>query len=479
MHKQLAVLGGGPGGYAAAFLAADLGLDVALIDAEPRLGGTCLLRGCIPSKALLHVAGALDTVRRLDQQWGISYGSPSIDIEKIRSRQSQLIAGLSNGLSQLAKRRKVEVISARGRFIDSSTLELFPTSEPAPEGTDEPIRQLTFDHAIVATGSGPTPLPGDPCRSPRIWNSSRALQIPEIPASLLIIGGGYIGLELGTVYAELGSRVSVVEMTDALLPGVDADLVRPLARRLKHLFNDRIHLSSRITQLAESDDEIQATWDSANGTVSESFSNVLVAIGRRPATDGLRLDRTGAQLDHCGFVRCDARQRTDDSRILAIGDVAGEPMLAHHAVHQAKIAVETLLELDTTATTDFVPAVVFTDPEIAWVGLTERAAREAGTAYRPAVYPWAASGRAQAIGRTDGLTKWLVDTESEKLLGCGIVGHGAAEMISEATLAIERQLTARDVADTIHPHPTLSETLTNAAEVFYGSAIDIYKPRRT
>ncbi len=473
MHSQLVVLGGGPGGYAAAFIAADEGLEVTLVEQDPRLGGTCLLRGCIPSKALLHVARVMSEVEELGSDWGVRYGRPEIRLEQVRARKEQVIEKMSAGLAQLAKRRKVRVLHARGTFVDSSTLAL--------EGDDANLPDdghLTFDHLILATGSlvaRPGSLSID---SPRVMDSTGALDLVDVPESLLVIGGGYIGLEMGTVYAHLGSQVSIVELTDGLLPGADRDLVRPLQQRLKQLTADRIYLNTRVGSLGERGNQVEVAFEGPGKYGTERYDRVLVAVGRRPNTENLGLGNTQVQLDRRGFVLCDEQQRTADPRILAIGDVAGEPMLAHKASHEAKVAVEAMLGKPVVFEPAAIPAVVFTDPEIAWAGYTEEVAKQERIPYETAVYPWAASGRAQALGRAEGMTKWLIDPETQRLLGCGIVGPGAGDLISEAVLAIEMGCVARDVTDSIHPHPTLSETLMNAGEVFFGTAVEIYKPRR-
>lgn len=472
MHSQLVVLGGGPGGYAAAFLAADHGMEVTIVESESRLGGTCLLRGCVPSKALLHVARVIAETEELGGQWGVEFSRPSIDLETLRARKEKLVATLSGGLGQLAKRRKVRVIQARGVFVNSTTLQL---ENRVGDGVEDAI---TFDRAIVATGSVPATIPALTISSPRVLNSSSALQLEQIPESLLVIGGGYIGLELGTVYAQLGSQVSVVELTDGLLPGADRDLVKPLQRRLNALLDNRIHLNTKVVRLTDVGDGVEVEMDRQGESVVERYSHVLVSVGRKPAADRLGLEQTGVRVHANGFVVADAYGRTADPHILAIGDVAGEPLLAHKATHQAKLAVGALCGETAAANSHAVPAVVFTDPEIAWAGLTETEAREVEREYTVALYPWAASGRAHSLGRPDGLTKWLIEPGTDRLIGCGICGPGAGELIGEAVLAIDRQCTVAEIADAIHPHPTLSETLMNAADVYLGNAIEIYKPRR-
>ncbi len=473
MHTQLAVLGGGPGGYAAAFLAADQGLEVTIIEARPKLGGTCLLSGCIPSKALLHVARVLGEVGQLEADWGVRFGQPAIDVDLVRARKQKIIDTLSGGLHQLAKRRKVRVVEARGVLEDSSTLRLEGEHESIPEEG-----RLTFDHLILATGSLPAAPGSLAVDSPRVMDSTGALELEDVPERLLVVGGGYIGLEMGTVYAALGSEVSVVEMTPGLLPGVDRDLVKPLLRRMKTLFDDRIYFNTKVVSVVDLGETVEVGFEGADKEGLEAYDRVLVAVGRRPNSQGLGLEKTDVALDDRGFVVCDESQRTADSKILAIGDVAGDPMLAHKASHEAKVAVETVLGRAAEFSPAAIPAVVFTDPEIAWAGLTAEQAKSEGRDVTVALYPWAASGRAQALGRTEGLTKWIIDPESDRLLGCGIVGAGAGELIAEAVLALEMGCEVRDVAESIHPHPTLGETLMNAGEVYFGTAIEIYKPKR-
>ncbi|MEX0714532.1 MAG: dihydrolipoyl dehydrogenase [Pirellulales bacterium] len=471
MHTQLAVLGGGPGGYAAAFLAADLGMEVVLIENEPRLGGTCLLKGCIPSKALLHVAKVISEAREMTD-WGVVFGKPLLDVDAMRARKEKVIQTLSNGLKQVAKQRKVRVLQARGVFEDSQTLRL---EGGDPSGRDGD--RLTFEHCILATGSLPAKMAAFDLPTDRVMDSTSALELPDIPESLLVVGGGYIGLEMGTVYAELGTKVTVVELTGGLLPGADRDLVKPLHARLKHLF-EAILLDTKVESLADKGSEIEVLFKGPDGPRRQRFSRVLVSVGRRPNSGGIGLENTKVKLDQRGFVLIDRQQRTDDPHILAIGDVAGEPMLAHKATHEGKVAVEALhggtAEFDALA----IPAVVFTDPELAWAGLTEEQAKSEGREVEVARYPWAASGRAQSLGRTEGLTKLVVDPATERVLGIGLVGPGAGELVAEGVLAIEMGCTVRDMTESIHPHPTLSETLGAAGEVYLGVATDLYKPRR-
>jgi dihydrolipoamide dehydrogenase len=473
MHSKLVVLGGGPGGYAAAFLAADEGLEVTLVEADARLGGTCLLRGCIPSKALLHVARVIAEVDELRHDWGVVYPAAAIDINKVRERKEKVIMTLSGGLKQLAKRRNVKVIHARGVFESSTTLKLEGDDASIPED-----RRLTFDHCILATGSSPAMPPAFNIGSDRVMDSTGALNLADLPKSLLVIGGGYIGLEMGTVYAQLGSQVSVVELTDGLLPGADRDLVKPLHKRLNTLLQERIFLNTKVGSLGLRDNQVEVAFEGPGKFGVERYDRVLVSVGRRPNSKGFGLENTQVKIDPKGFVEVDHSLRTADPNILAIGDVAGEPMLAHKATHEGRAAVEVVLGKAVTFDKLAIPAVVFTDPEIAWAGLTEDQAKKDGRKYEAAVYPWGASGRAVALGRTEGLTKVLVDPDTERVLGVGIVGAGAGELIAEAFLAIEMGCEVTDLTETIHPHPTLSETLMNAGETFFGTATEIYKPKR-
>jgi dihydrolipoamide dehydrogenase len=471
MDSQLVVLGAGPGGYAAAFLAADLGMQVTLIDREPRLGGVCLLRGCIPSKALLHVAKTIAEAEHM-ADWGVAFPKPTIDINAMRARKEKVIATLTGGLAQLAKKRNVRVIQARAEFLDSQTLQLEPVD-------DKPLDdyRVRFEHCILATGSSPTKIPALDLPTDRVMNSTGGLELPDVPESLLIVGGGYIGLELGTVYASLGSRVSVVEMTDGLLPGTDRDLVKPLQKRLEKEF-EAIYLNTKVAALKDKGSSIEVTFEGDVEKKVQAYSRVLVAVGRRPNSRNFGLENTKVEVNDRGFVVVDNQQRTDDPHILAIGDVAGEPMLAHKAAHEGKVAVEVLAGHEAVFAPRAIPAVVFTDPEIAWAGLTQTEAKKQGRNVEVVQFPWGASGRAQAVGRTEGLTKWLVEPETERVVGCGIVGVGAGDLISEAVLAIEMGASLRDLTDSIHPHPTLSETLSFAAEVYYGTATDLYRPKR-
>lgn len=471
IHSKVVVLGGGPGGYAAAFMAADLGLETTIVEADPRLGGTCLLRGCIPSKALLHVAKVMSEAAEM-AEWGIEFTKPKISVDRVRARKEKVIDTLTGGLAGLAKRRNVRVINARGIFVDSQTLQL----EGGDKSTYENER-LTFDHCILATGSVPAMPKMFQIDSPRVMDSTGALALEDVPESLLVIGGGYIGLEMGTVYAELGSKVTVVELLDGLLPGADRDLVKPLEKRLRERFAG-IHLSTKVIELKPAGGKVEVVTEGAEFSGVHPFDRVLVSIGRRPVSSGIGLENTKVKVNDKGFVVVNDEQKTADPHILAIGDVAGEPMLAHKASHEGKVAAEVLAGRPAAFEPQAIPAVVFTDPEIAWAGLTVNEAERAGRDYTTAIYPWQASGRAIANGRTDGMTRWVIDPSSDRVLGCGIVGSGAGELIAEAVVAIEMGCTIRDVADSIHPHPTLSETLAFAAEVHLGTATEVYRPKR-
>ena len=447
---DVAVLGGGPGGYSAAFRCAELGLETVVVDAGKRLGGACLYEGCIPSKALLHVAAVIGETLRA-REFGLDFGEPRISLDPLRKWKAERVVGkLSRGLASVAKAKGVQVIGGRGAFEDSRSIRV---------GGDEP-QVVRFKHAIIATGSVPSRAPGFDHESERIMDSTAALDLPEIPERLLVIGGGYIGLELGQVYAALGSRVTVVEMTDGLLPGADRDLVQPLARRCEKLFA-AVHLTSKVTALKESGSAIEA---SIEGQATQSFDRVLVAVGRRAVSDGLGLETTKVRIGERGVLPIDPRCRTADPHIYAVGDVTGDPMLAHRAMRQGKVAAEVIAGRPSAFDNAAVPAVVFTDPEVAWCGLMEADAQREGRAIKVAKFPWAASGRAATIGRGDGLTKLIVDAASGRVMGAGIVGPGAGELIAEAALAIETAATAEDLALTIHAHPTLSESLMEAAE---------------
>jgi dihydrolipoamide dehydrogenase len=447
---DVVVVGGGPGGYAAAFRCAELGLETIVVDEGRRLGGACLFEGCIPSKALLHAAGVIAEAERA-REIGIEFGPPRVSLETLRTWKDERVVGkLARGLASVAKGKGVEVLGGRAVFEDSRQLRV--------EG-DEP-QKLRFAHVVVATGSSPRALPGVDVRSDRVMDSTMALGIVDVPARMLVVGGGYIGLELGQVYAALGSRVTVVEMTDGLLPGVDRELVQPLARRCGKMF-DAIRLGARVTALTERGTAIEAVIE---GQGTETFDRVLVAVGRAPRSAGLGLETTRAQLDAGGHLVVDGTCRTADVHVYAVGDVTGEPMLAHRALRQGHVAAEAIAGRPAAFDNVAVPAVVFTDPEVAWCGLTESEAARTGQTVDVARFTWSASGRAATLGRADGLTKLVLATGSRRVLGVGIVGPGAGELIGEATLAVEAALTAEDVAATIHAHPTLGESLMEAAQ---------------
>lgn len=471
---QLVVIGGGPGGYAAAFQAADLGLDVTLVSADARLGGVCLLRGCIPSKSLLHVARLVHEANAA-KSWGIRFGKPKIDLEALRKWKQGIVDKLTAGLGELCRHRGVKVLTASAKFLDPDTLALEWPEGPA-ENPEQPSR-LRFEHAIVATGSLPALPKALDVGDPRVMDSTAALELGEIPRSLLVVGGGYIGLEMGTVYAALGSEVTVVELTAGLLPGVDRDLVRPLHQELEKQFA-AIHLETMVEGLRPETDGIVAVLGGKDAPGEARFDRLLVSVGRRPRSDGLGLENTRVDVDKRGFIQVDERLRTADPHILAIGDVAGEPMLAHKATREGKVAAEVVAGKPAVFDNVAIPAVVFTDPEVAWCGLTETEARAAGRDVSVARFPWGASGRALTLSRPEGLTKLLFDPKSERLLGVGLVGAGAGELIAEGALAVEMAAVARDVADTIHAHPTLSETVGEAAEAFLGQATHLWRPKR-
>ncbi len=463
--KQLVVIGAGPGGYPAAFLAADLGMDVTLIDMEANPGGVCLYRGCIPSKALLHIARLLSETREA-AQWGITFSEPTLDLDKIRAWKNSVVQKLTGGLGQLSKQRKIHYIQGRARFLGPNKLAI--------QKADGSTEELAFAHAILAAGSRPAVIPGLP-NSPAIWDSSAALNLESIPKSLLIIGGGYIGLELGSVYATLGSNVTVVEMMPGLLPGADRDLVLPLAKRLEKLFA-AILLNTKVAEIKEDGGRIRVRFDGpAVKEPEQVFDRVLVSVGRKPNSSDLGLENTGVRIDAKGFVAIDGQRRTAEPTIFAIGDLAGEPMLAHKATHEARVAVEAISGKKSVFDPRAIPGVVFTDPEVAWCGLTETQADRDKIPFTTARFPWAASGRATTLGRSDGVAKLIVDPETERILGVGLCGPGAGELIAEGTLAIEMGATAKDLALTIHPHPTLSETVMEAAEVFFGHSTHVYR----
>lgn len=464
---QLVVIGGGPGGYTAAFYAADLGMQVTLVDPAVNPGGVCLYRGCIPSKALLHVANVLNEAKHADA-WGISFGAPKIDIDRLRAFKTRVVNQLTGGLGQLSKQRKVTYVRGTAAFRDAKSVEI--TNDDGSRGT------LAFEHAIIATGSHPSSVPGLSIDSARLMDSTSALDLPDIPKSLLVIGGGYIGLELGTVYAALGTRVTVVEMTGGLLPGADRDLVNILAKRIDSMC-EAVLLNTKVVSMTEQKDGVAVTFESAEGRKDQTFERVLVSVGRRPSPIA-GVEKTGVVVNRRGFVEVDAQRRTAEPSIYAVGDVAGEPMLAHKAFHEARVAVEAIAGRKVAYEPLAIPAVVFTDPELAWCGLSENDAQQQRREVTVARFPWGASGRSLTLDRSDGMTKLVLDPRTERILGVGIVGPGAGELIAEGVLAVEMGATAADLKLSIHPHPTLSETVMESAEVFFGHATHVYRPRR-
>ena len=466
---QVVVVGAGPGGYAAAFLAADLGLSTALVDPEVNPGGVCVYRGCIPSKALLHVADLLDESKHA-REWGIGFGEPSIDVAKLRDFKNRVVQRLTNGTGQLVKHRKIQYLQGYAEILDPHRLKVKLES-----GKDE---ELQFEHAILATGSVPAIPPMLKVDDPRVMDSTGALDLPDVPKSLLVVGGGYIGLELGTVYAALGSAVTVVEMTSGLLPGADRDLVDVLAKRVSQTMA-KVLLDTKVVKVVPEADGVRVSFEGKDSPAEQRFDRVLVAVGRRPNSKIPGLERTSVQVDQRGFIVVDEQRRTHEPSIFAIGDVVGEPMLAHKASHEGRVAAEVIAGENVAFAPRAIPGVVFTDPELAWAGLTEAQAAKENRPVTIAKFPWAASGRAITLDRTDGLTKLIIDPESERILGVGLVGPGAGELIAEGVLAIEMGANATDLKLSIHPHPTLTETMMEAAEVFFGQATHVYRPKRT
>lgn len=453
---QLVIIGAGPGGYAAAFKAAELGLEVTIIDPEANPGGVCLHRGCIPSKALLHVAKVVNEASEA-AEIGVTFGKPKIDVEKVRAWKDEVIGKLTGGLGAKVKARKLTYVRGMARFKNNTTLLV--KTKAGEEG------EMAFTHAIIATGSRPVMLPGVEA-SARIVNSTGALELPDVPKSMLVVGGGYIGLELGSAYAAMGSAVSVVEMTNGLLPGVDRDLVSVLKRRIEKKFA-AIMMNTKVANLKETKTGVMVTFEDKKGTRKQKFDRVLIAIGRRPNTENLGLENTNITLDERGFVPVDGQRRSTEANIFAIGDIAGEPMLAHKAYSEANVAAETIAGYKAQYDPRAIPAVVFTDPELAWCGLTETEAREQKIKVKTAKLPWRSLGRTLTLGRDDGLTKLIVDPETDRILGVAMAGPGAGELIAEGVLAIEMACVSEDLRGTIHPHPTLSESIYEAAEMLF------------
>lgn len=462
--KGMVILGGGPGGYTAAFLAADLGMQVTLIEEEGQLGGVCLLKGCIPSKTLLHLAKLISEARHA-AEWGVNFGKPDIDLDKIRIWKEKVTDNLTGGLSKLCKQRGIQRVQGRAVFEDSNTVRV------------EGHGSIAFERALIAVGSKPI-VPEDWASvGSRLMDSTGALALKDVPDRLLVIGGGYIGLEMGTVYAGLGSRVTVVEMTDGLLAGADRDLIRILQVRLKKEF-EAIHLNTRVNEIKSVEEKLKVLLEGDGNSHEEEFDRVLVSVGRQPNTRGLGLENTGVELDGKGFIKVDAVGQTADPALFALGDVVGGAMLAHKASHEAKRIIEVMTGEAHQTEPPVIPAVVFTDPEIAWCGLTETEAKAQGIEVAIAKFQWGASGRAGTLGRNDGATKLVIDPETDRILGAGMVGVGVGDLISEAALAIRLKATAQDLAETVHPHPTLSETLMEAAEVHLGKSTHQYKKPR-
>ena len=462
-HAEVLVLGGGPGGYTAAFRAADLGKQVVLVERYPVLGGVCLNVGCIPSKALLHSAQIIHEAEEMATH-GVSFGKPEIDLDKIRGWKESVSQSLNQGLGKLAKQRKVTVIHGVGKFASANSLIV---------ENDDGEQTVTFDNAIIAAGSQPTKIPSFPHDDPRVWDSTDALALQSVPENLLIVGGGIIGLEMATVYHALGSKISVVELMDQIIPGCDKDLVTPLQRKIKKQY-DNLWLKTSVKAMEATDAGIKVTMEGKDAPESAVFDAVLVAVGRRPNGKLIDADKAGVTVDDRGFIPVDKQGRTNISHIFAIGDIVGNPMLAHKATHEGKIAAETIAGHKAGFDALTIPSVAYTDPEVAWMGLTENQAKEQGVEYEKATFPWAASGRSLALGRNEGLTKILTDKASGRILGAGMTGPGAGELIAEAVLALEMGADATDISLTIHPHPTLSETFAFAAEMIEGTITDLY-----
>ena len=467
LHAQVVVIGAGPGGYTAAFRAADLGMQTVLVERYAALGGVCLNVGCIPSKALLHTAEVISGAAAMAEH-GVKFGKPVITLAKLAEWKDAIVAQLTNGLAGLARQRKVEVLQGVATFVSANMLEV---------SGDKGVVRVGFDNAVIAAGSQATEIPSFPNDDPRLMDSTDALILDEVPKRLLVIGGGIIGLELATVYQALGSRVTVVELLDGLMPGCDRDLVRPLAKRIEKLY-DAIYLGTRVSGIEAQKKGLKVHFEGAKAPQSETFDRVLVAVGRRPNGHRIGADAAGIAVDEAGFIHVDSQQRTNLPHIFAIGDITGQPMLAHKASHEGKVAAEVASGDKSQFDALAIPSVAYTDPEIAWTGVTESEAKEQGIEFDKASFPWAASGRSLGMGRNEGLTKLLFDKSSGRIIGAGIVGPHAGDLISEANLALEMGADAADIALTIHPHPTLSETVNFAAEMVEGTITDLYVPRR-
>ena len=465
---EVLVLGGGPGGYTAAFRAADLGKRVVLVDREPALGGVCLNVGCIPSKALLHAAKVIAETKEMSEN-GITFGAPAIDLDKLRAWKQGVVGRLTGGLAGLAKQRKVTTIRGYGRFTSPCQLQV----ELAEGGTTT----VGFEQAIIAAGSQALTLPFIPASDPRVIDSTGALELGEVPGRLLVIGGGIIGLEMACVYHELGAKVTIVELLDQLIPGTDKDLISPLAKRITRQY-ENIYVKTKVTDVQARPDGLMVSFDGPKAPVTDTFDRILVAVGRSPNGKLIGAGQAGVAVDDRGFIGVSKQMRTNVPHIFAIGNVVGPPMLAHKAMHEGKVAAEVVAGKNSFFDARAIPSVAYTDPEVAWAGVTENEARAAGVKYGKGVFPWAASGRSLTLGRSEGLTKVLFDEATGRIIGCGITGPNAGDLIAEAVLAIEMGADAADIALTIHPHPTLSETVALAAEAFEGTITDLYLPRR-
>ncbi len=467
IHAEVLVLGAGPGGYTAAFRAADLGKQVVLVERYPTLGGVCLNVGCIPSKALLHIAKVLSEAQEVAHA-GIEFGKPRISLDQLRAWKAGVVGRLTKGLAGLAKQRKVQVVQGKGQFASPHTLRV-----ETPEG----VKTVSFDHCIIAAGSSVARIPGFPYDDKRIIDSTGALEIPEVPKRLLVIGGGIIGLEMATVYDALGSKITVVELMDSLIPGTDQDVIRPLAKRIEKRY-EKILLKTRVTKIEAQKDGLKVTFEGDNAPKPDVFDTVLMAVGRRPNGRDINAQAAGVNVNERGYIPVDKQLRTNVPHIYAIGDICGEPMLAHKATHEGKTAAEVIAGHKASFDARTIPSVAYTDPEVAWMGLTETQCQAQGIEYEKAVFPWAASGRALSMDRDEGMTKLLFDKNTRRLLGAAMSGVNAGELVTETVLALEMGADAADIGLTVHPHPTLSETVFFAAEIAEGSITDLYMPKR-
>jgi dihydrolipoamide dehydrogenase len=468
IHAEVLVLGAGPGGYTAAFRAADLGKSVVLVDREERLGGVCLNIGCIPSKALLHAAKVIAETKEM-AEYGLSFGEPQIDVDKLRGWKDSVVKRLTGGLAGLAKQRKVEVVRGTGTFTSMNQIQV-----TADDGS---VKTVSFEQAIIAAGSEPMTLPFIPNDDPRVIDSTGALELDGVPQRLLVLGGGIIGLEMATVYSELGAQITVVELMDQLIPGADKDIVTPLTKWITKRYQN-IYLKTKVTSVEAVDDGLRVRFEGAGAPETDTFDKVLVAVGRRPNGRTIGAENAGVLVDERGYILVDKQQRTNVPHIFAIGDIVGQPMLAHKGVHEGKVAAEVAAGLPSFFDAKVIPSVAYTDSEVAWVGVTEGEAKAAGVRYGKGVFPWLASGRSLTLGRDEGITKVLFDESTDRIIGCGIVGPNAGDLIAEAAIAIEMGADAADIGLTIHPHPTLSETIGFAAEAFEGTITDLYLPKK-